>query len=176
MCCLHQRKTTKRSELLRRSSPHLVRMESSLLEMCVGHSQKLDVIVYKALNMDISLTKSQCFASEGLHRGPYFPLHYFFGLQNREHHLLPLWILKERVNTKLGNFTFWSNDPFMWCFSIDWYLFLNRAAQYACTLLGYTLQKGGASAELLGTIKQLESHMSLTRKCKLSKGTQYSKT
>ncbi|XP_051526313.1 peroxisomal membrane protein 11B-like [Myxocyprinus asiaticus] len=39
-----------------------------------------------------------------------------------------------------------------------------RAAQYACTLLGYTLQKGGARAELLKTIKQLEAHMSLTRK------------
>lgn len=39
-----------------------------------------------------------------------------------------------------------------------------RAAQYACTLLGYTLQKGGASAEFLNTIKHLESHMSLTRK------------
>ncbi|KTG05216.1 hypothetical protein cypCar_00029980 [Cyprinus carpio] len=39
-----------------------------------------------------------------------------------------------------------------------------RAAQYACTLLGYTLQKGGARVELLNTIKQLEAHMSLTRK------------
>ncbi|XP_051991666.1 peroxisomal membrane protein 11B-like [Xyrauchen texanus] len=39
-----------------------------------------------------------------------------------------------------------------------------RAAQYACTLLGYTLQKGGARAELLHTFKQLEAHMSLTRK------------
>ncbi|KAL7381923.1 hypothetical protein ABVT39_013544 [Epinephelus coioides] len=39
-----------------------------------------------------------------------------------------------------------------------------RAAQYACTLLGYTLQKGGASAELRRTISQLEAHMSLTRK------------
>lgn len=39
-----------------------------------------------------------------------------------------------------------------------------RAAQYACTLLGYTLQKGGAAAELLKTIKQLEAHLSLSRK------------
>ncbi|XP_060916425.1 peroxisomal membrane protein 11B [Labrus mixtus] len=39
-----------------------------------------------------------------------------------------------------------------------------RAAQYACTLLGYTLQKGGAAAELHKTIGQLEAHMSLTRK------------
>ncbi|TRY90922.1 hypothetical protein DNTS_014448 [Danionella cerebrum] len=39
-----------------------------------------------------------------------------------------------------------------------------RAAQYACTLLGYTLQRGGAGAELLSTIKQLEAHISLTRK------------
>ncbi|KAK2830012.1 hypothetical protein Q5P01_017943 [Channa striata] len=39
-----------------------------------------------------------------------------------------------------------------------------RAAQYACTLLGYTLQKGGAAAELLRTVSQLEAHMSLTRK------------
>ncbi|KAG1947393.1 peroxisomal membrane protein 11B [Pimephales promelas] len=39
-----------------------------------------------------------------------------------------------------------------------------RAAQYACTLLGYTLQRGGARPELLSTIKQLEAHMSLTRK------------
>lgn len=40
----------------------------------------------------------------------------------------------------------------------------HRAAQYACTLLGYTLQKGGAAAELRKTISQLEAHMSLTRK------------
>ncbi|XP_071766845.1 peroxisomal membrane protein 11B [Centroberyx gerrardi] len=39
-----------------------------------------------------------------------------------------------------------------------------RAAQYACTLLGYTLQKAGAGAELLKTVSQLEAHMSLTRK------------
>lgn len=39
-----------------------------------------------------------------------------------------------------------------------------RAAQYACTLLGYTLHKGGAGAELLKTISQLEAHLSLTRK------------
>ncbi|KAF7645052.1 hypothetical protein LDENG_00210980 [Lucifuga dentata] len=39
-----------------------------------------------------------------------------------------------------------------------------RAAQYACTLLGYTLQKGGAAAELRRTVSQLEAHMSLTRK------------
>ncbi|XP_029919132.1 peroxisomal membrane protein 11B [Myripristis murdjan] len=39
-----------------------------------------------------------------------------------------------------------------------------RAAQYACTLLGYTLHKGGAGAELLKIISQLEAHMSLTRK------------
>ncbi|AWP04979.1 putative peroxisomal membrane protein 11B [Scophthalmus maximus] len=41
---------------------------------------------------------------------------------------------------------------------------LVRAAQYACTLLGYTLQKGGAAAELRRTVSQLEAHMSLTRK------------
>ncbi|TNM92633.1 hypothetical protein fugu_018035 [Takifugu bimaculatus] len=39
-----------------------------------------------------------------------------------------------------------------------------RAAQYACTLIGYTLQRGGASAELHKTIRQLEAHLSLTRK------------
>ncbi|KAI5087487.1 peroxisomal membrane protein 11B [Silurus meridionalis] len=39
-----------------------------------------------------------------------------------------------------------------------------RAAQYACTLLGYTLHKGGAAAELISTIKQLEAHLSLSRK------------
>lgn len=39
-----------------------------------------------------------------------------------------------------------------------------RAAQYACTLLGFTLQKGGAAAELCKTISQLEAHMSLSRK------------
>uniref|UniRef100_A0AAY5KFB3 Peroxisomal biogenesis factor 11 beta n=1 Tax=Esox lucius TaxID=8010 RepID=A0AAY5KFB3_ESOLU len=38
------------------------------------------------------------------------------------------------------------------------------AAQYTCTLLGYSLQKGGAGVELLKTVKQLEAHMSLTRK------------
>ncbi len=44
----------------------------------------------------------------------------------------------------------------------------HRAAQYACTLLGYTLQKGGAAAELHRTVGQLEAHMSLTRKCEYS--------
>ncbi|KAG6929273.1 peroxisomal biogenesis factor 11 beta [Chelydra serpentina] len=39
-----------------------------------------------------------------------------------------------------------------------------RAAQYACTLLGYTLEKNGASADFLTRIKQLEAHMSLGRK------------
>nr|XP_056709200.1 peroxisomal membrane protein 11B [Euleptes europaea] len=39
-----------------------------------------------------------------------------------------------------------------------------RAAQYACTLLGYTLQKNGASPDFLARIKQLEAHMSLGRK------------
>ncbi|XP_077362987.1 peroxisomal membrane protein 11B [Festucalex cinctus] len=41
---------------------------------------------------------------------------------------------------------------------------LIRAAQYACTLLGYTLHKGGAGAQLRRTVSQLEAHMSLTRK------------
>ncbi|XP_061822785.1 peroxisomal membrane protein 11B [Nerophis lumbriciformis] len=39
-----------------------------------------------------------------------------------------------------------------------------RAAQYACTLLGYTLHKGGAAAQLAQTVGQLEAHLSLTRK------------
>ncbi|XP_062343100.1 peroxisomal membrane protein 11B [Osmerus eperlanus] len=39
-----------------------------------------------------------------------------------------------------------------------------RAAQYACTLLGYTLQKGGKGLEFLNTVKQLETQMSLMRK------------
>ncbi|OCT66654.1 hypothetical protein XELAEV_18042906mg [Xenopus laevis] len=39
-----------------------------------------------------------------------------------------------------------------------------RAAQYACTLIGYTLQKNGGSAELISGLKQLESHLSLGRK------------
>ncbi|KAM4014436.1 peroxisomal membrane protein 11B [Anomaloglossus baeobatrachus] len=41
---------------------------------------------------------------------------------------------------------------------------LLRAAQYACTLLGYTLQKNGAAADVITTIKQLEAHLSLSRK------------
>ncbi|KAM5129940.1 peroxisomal membrane protein 11B [Mantella aurantiaca] len=41
---------------------------------------------------------------------------------------------------------------------------LIRAAQYACTLLGYTLQRNGAGAELVTAIKQLEAHFSLSRK------------
>lgn len=41
---------------------------------------------------------------------------------------------------------------------------LCRAAQYACTLLGHSLQKGGVGVELLATVKQLESHLSITRK------------
>ncbi|XP_016896915.1 peroxisomal membrane protein 11B isoform X2 [Cynoglossus semilaevis] len=40
----------------------------------------------------------------------------------------------------------------------------DRTAQYACTLLGYTLQKSGASTELRKTVSHLEAHMSLTRK------------
>ncbi|KAG7225315.1 hypothetical protein INR49_014597 [Caranx melampygus] len=39
-----------------------------------------------------------------------------------------------------------------------------RAAQYACTLLGYTLQRSGSAAHLLPTIRQLEAHLSLSRK------------
>uniref|UniRef100_A0A8C5WD02 Peroxisomal biosis factor 11 beta n=1 Tax=Leptobrachium leishanense TaxID=445787 RepID=A0A8C5WD02_9ANUR len=39
-----------------------------------------------------------------------------------------------------------------------------RAAQYACTFLGYTLQRNGSNAELVSTLKQLEGHLSLTRK------------
>ncbi|XP_037119433.1 peroxisomal membrane protein 11B [Syngnathus acus] len=39
-----------------------------------------------------------------------------------------------------------------------------RAAQYACTLLGYALHKGGAGTQLRTTVSQLEAHMSLTRK------------
>ncbi|XP_074837345.1 peroxisomal membrane protein 11B [Carettochelys insculpta] len=39
-----------------------------------------------------------------------------------------------------------------------------RAAQYACTLLGYTLQKNGVSDDFLTRIKQLEAHLSLGRK------------
>ncbi|XP_018620365.1 peroxisomal membrane protein 11B [Scleropages formosus] len=41
---------------------------------------------------------------------------------------------------------------------------LFRTAQYACTLLGYTLAKGGAGGELLAKVKQLEGHLSLGRK------------
>ncbi|KAG7457912.1 hypothetical protein MATL_G00232290 [Megalops atlanticus] len=41
---------------------------------------------------------------------------------------------------------------------------LFRATQYACTLLGYTLLKGGANSDLLTKIKQLEAHVSLVRK------------
>lgn len=39
-----------------------------------------------------------------------------------------------------------------------------RAAQYACTLLGYTLHKAGSAEKLRLTVSQLEAHMSLTRK------------
>ncbi|XP_035287280.1 peroxisomal membrane protein 11B [Anguilla anguilla] len=41
---------------------------------------------------------------------------------------------------------------------------LFRAVQYACTLLGYTLQKGGTGSDLLTKVKQLEAHVSLVRK------------
>ncbi|KAJ8386494.1 hypothetical protein AAFF_G00169640 [Aldrovandia affinis] len=41
---------------------------------------------------------------------------------------------------------------------------LFRAVQYACTLLGYTLQKGGAGGDLLTKIKLLEAHVSVVRK------------
>ncbi|XP_060613843.2 peroxisomal membrane protein 11B [Anolis sagrei] len=39
-----------------------------------------------------------------------------------------------------------------------------RAAQYACTLLGYTLRKNGASPGFLASVTQLEAHLSLGRK------------
>ncbi|XP_075907600.1 peroxisomal membrane protein 11B [Nelusetta ayraudi] len=39
-----------------------------------------------------------------------------------------------------------------------------RAAQYACALLGSTLQKGDSASELLHTLGSLEAHMSLSRK------------
>ncbi|KAM6434618.1 peroxisomal membrane protein 11B [Liasis olivaceus] len=39
-----------------------------------------------------------------------------------------------------------------------------RAAQYACTLLSYALQKNGAGPDFLARIKQLEAHLSLGRK------------
>lgn len=39
-----------------------------------------------------------------------------------------------------------------------------RAAQYACTLLGYTLHRAGSTDKLRLTVSQLEAHMSLTRK------------
>ncbi|XP_066577391.1 peroxisomal membrane protein 11B [Amia ocellicauda] len=39
-----------------------------------------------------------------------------------------------------------------------------RAAQYACVLLGHTLKKSGATAELLAKIKALETHLSHGRK------------
>ncbi|XP_069508789.1 peroxisomal membrane protein 11B [Ambystoma mexicanum] len=41
---------------------------------------------------------------------------------------------------------------------------LFRAAQYACTVLGYTLQKNGMSSEFVAKVKKLEAHMSLGRK------------
>ncbi|KAJ8273528.1 hypothetical protein GJAV_G00102620 [Gymnothorax javanicus] len=41
---------------------------------------------------------------------------------------------------------------------------LFRAVQYACTLLGHTLQKSGTSSDLSKKIKQLEAHVSLVRK------------
>lgn len=39
-----------------------------------------------------------------------------------------------------------------------------RAAQYACTLLGYSLHRAGSAEKLRITVSQLEAHMSLTRK------------
>lgn len=39
-----------------------------------------------------------------------------------------------------------------------------RAAQYACTLLGYSLHRAGSTKKLRLTVSQLEAHMSLTRK------------
>ncbi|XP_043542436.1 peroxisomal membrane protein 11B-like [Chiloscyllium plagiosum] len=40
-----------------------------------------------------------------------------------------------------------------------------RAAQYASALIAYSLQRSGASPELVIHIKQLEAHLSLGRKC-----------
>ncbi|KAM8884275.1 peroxisomal membrane protein 11B isoform 1-T1 [Synchiropus picturatus] len=41
---------------------------------------------------------------------------------------------------------------------------LFRAAQYGCTLLGHMLQRSGPASELYTTVRQLEAHLSLTRK------------
>ncbi|XP_042295354.1 peroxisomal membrane protein 11B isoform X2 [Sceloporus undulatus] len=41
---------------------------------------------------------------------------------------------------------------------------MQRAAQYACTLLGHTLQRNGASPTFLASVKRLEAHLSLGRK------------
>ncbi|KAM6289141.1 peroxisomal membrane protein 11B [Aegotheles albertisi] len=41
---------------------------------------------------------------------------------------------------------------------------LFRAAQYACALAGEALRRNGASAGLLGSVRQLEAHLSLGRK------------
>lgn len=46
----------------------------------------------------------------------------------------------------------------------DCALCVHRAAQYACALLGSTLQNDEA-AQIRRTVSQLEAHMSLTRKC-----------
>lgn len=43
-------------------------------------------------------------------------------------------------------------------------LFVPRAAQYACTLLGYALQRNGAGPDSIARIKQLEAHLSVGRK------------
>uniref|UniRef100_A0A8C6UT82 Peroxisomal biogenesis factor 11 beta n=1 Tax=Neogobius melanostomus TaxID=47308 RepID=A0A8C6UT82_9GOBI len=45
-----------------------------------------------------------------------------------------------------------------------------RAAQYACTLLGYSLHRAGSAEKLRLTVSQLEAHMSLTRKCDAASG------
>ena len=39
-----------------------------------------------------------------------------------------------------------------------------RAAQYACAVAGDALRRNGASAGLLGSVRQLEAHLSLGRK------------
>jgi len=42
-------------------------VQVDLRSMCTVVCRKLDILDYKVLNMDIFLTKTHCFASEGLH-------------------------------------------------------------------------------------------------------------
>uniref|UniRef100_A0A3Q2QEC6 Peroxisomal biogenesis factor 11 beta n=1 Tax=Fundulus heteroclitus TaxID=8078 RepID=A0A3Q2QEC6_FUNHE len=58
----------------------------------------------------------------------------------------------------------WLNEAVQLSAPFTEFWLIHRAAQYACMLLGYSLQKSRVGTDLHRTISDVEAHMSLTRK------------